>query len=185
VTWTSAGQMRVDDLRDVNVLVGLEPAELEMTRAALNAAGIRMLRSASTLSEYLASCAHDEPDAAILGFSLGGRPTLELMRAIRRGQNGANRFMPLLMALANPDRRAVQVALKAGAHEVLALPTSVSVVQALLHRSVFVGRPFVEAGNYMGPCRRRKSIPWVQAERRTVWAGYVHASHKLLEHERG
>jgi DNA-binding NarL/FixJ family response regulator len=167
----------------MDVLVGLEGRELELARAALQAAGSRTVRAVSTVKDYLGACVQGEPDVGLLGFALGARPTLELLRTIRRGHYGANRFMPVLFAIANPDSRAVQIALKARAHEVLALPTTAGIVQALVHRAVFVGRPFVETASYIGPCRRRKGMPWLKEERRVVWAGYVHAAP--LEFERG
>lgn len=168
----------MEDVRDLEVLVGLNPGEAELMRVALTAAGVRTIRTAATPNDYLSLCAHGEPDVGILGFSLGSQPTLDLLRAIRRGAHGANPFLPLIMAKANADMKAVQLALNAGAHEVLALPTTVRVVQALLHRAVFVGRQFVDVGAYVGPCRRRKPMTWIKQERRTVWAGYVHASHR-------
>ncbi|MBU6373312.1 MAG: response regulator [Alphaproteobacteria bacterium] len=168
----------MEDVRDLEVLIGLNPSEAELMRAALIASGVRAIRTANTVSDYLSLCAHAEPDVGILGFTLGGQPTLDLLRAIRRGAHGANPFLPVIMAKANADLKVVQLALNAGAHEMIALPTTVRVVQALLHRAVFVGRPFVNVAGYVGPCRRRKPMTWLKDERRTVWAGYVHASHK-------
>lgn len=168
----------MEDVRDLEVLIGLNPGEAELMRAALTAAGVRVVRTATTPNDYMSLCAHAEPDVGIFGFSLGGQPTLDLLRAIRRGAHGVNPFLPVIMAKANADMKTVQLALNAGAHEVIALPTTVRVVQALLHRAVFVGRPFVQVGGYVGPCRRRKPMTWLKEERRTVWAGYVHASHQ-------
>ena len=168
----------MEGVRNLEVLVGLNPGEADLMRAALTAAGVRVIRTATTPNDYLSLCVNGEPDVGILGFSLGGQPTLDILRAIRRGAHGANPFLPLIMAKANADMKVVQLALNAGAHEVIALPTTVRVVQALLHRAVFVGRPFVEVGSYVGPCRRRKAMTWLKQERRTLWAGYVHASHR-------
>ncbi|NDC58561.1 MAG: response regulator [Alphaproteobacteria bacterium] len=173
----------MSDLRDIEVLVGLAGGEAEMLSAALSAASVRLVRAAATPGEYLTRAVQDPPDVGVLGFTLGGRPTLELLRAIRTGRNGVNRYLPIVMATSTVDLRVVQLALNAGAHEVIALPTNVRIVQALLSRAVFVGRPFVETATYAGPCRRRKAMTWLKPERRMVWAGYTHAAHRPHEFE--
>ncbi len=92
---------------------------------------------------------------------------------------GANRFVPIIAAQHNPSSAAVHGAINAGTHEFLLLPASIKSLSTLIHRAVFISRPFIDVAGYAGPCRRRRQGAFAHPDRRVApWPGYVHASHK-------
>jgi hypothetical protein len=105
------------------------------------------------------------------------------LKRIRSGAQGANRFLPIIVAQAQPSAQAVRQAIDNGAHEIMVLPASLKSVSNLIYRAVFISRPFIEVANYVGPCRRRRASRDYRGpdRRRAPWPGYVHASHKAQE----
>ncbi len=171
-----------DALRDVIALVAPESdADDHQLQSVLRLAKLGMVKTAHTQDAFLKTAEGLDPDVLILGFAIDGRPSIDVLRAIRRGETRVNPYAPIVIARSKASRKAVSLALNAGAHEFLALPTSVSTLSRLLYRAIFAGRPFVHTDTYVGPCRRRRQDhAYTGPERRTApWAGYVHAAHTL------
>ena len=153
--------------------------DLSNVHSALAKAGLRQVRETQSLSECVELGVSAKPDVLIMGLTLSERPTIQLLRDIRHGKNGLNRYMPIIIAARNPTGKMVRMVLNGGAHEFLALPTTDQAAAAVVNRAVFVGRPFVECASYTGPCRRRRPMDFEGEDRRkNDWPGYVHASHQ-------
>ncbi len=172
----------IDDLKHVTALVAPEnDADEHQLRSVLGLAKLAAVRFVRRPDALLAEARALEPDLLIMGFALEGQPTIDTLRAIRRGETSVNPYSPVVIARSKASRKAVSLALNGGAHEFLALPTSVATLSRLLYRAIFAGRPFVNTPTYIGPCRRRRPDPAYEGpeRRRAAWAGYVHASHDL------
>ncbi|MEM8988015.1 MAG: hypothetical protein AAGC95_14965 [Pseudomonadota bacterium] len=144
----------------------------------LLACGVESFTVTQTIEGVLEACQEAEPDALILGFALDGAPSVQAIQTIRRGEKGVNAFLPIILTKSKATAKLVHAGMDAGAHEVLSLPASRDVIGRVLHRAVFVGRPFIRESSYIGPCRRRRQLDGFGAERRkAAWPGYVHAAH--------
>ncbi|MCG8443178.1 MAG: response regulator [Caulobacterales bacterium] len=174
------------ELSDLDVIVATDrEGERHAMLTALRASGVRHLRCTTSIDESLAVAAVAKPDVMIMGLALQRRPTIDLLKAVRRYDGQVNRYLPIIVAQATPSHKVVQMALNCGAHEFLALPTNVKTITALIERAVFVGRPFVEAATYFGPCRRRREkTDYIHPDRRrNPWQGYVHAANSMEQSE--
>jgi PleD family two-component response regulator len=149
-------------------------------RESLRACGVVSVRTTRTPDHFLAVCQMDKPDLAILSLKGDTEAPFDLLRRIRAGDRGANPYLPVMMALSAPSAEIVRQAIAAGVHEILVLPTSVNALSGLIHRAVFISRPFIQVPTYVGPCRRRRQIArhGTEDRRKVPWAGYVHAAHK-------
>jgi CheY-like chemotaxis protein len=94
-------------------------------------------------------------DLLIVGMAsrAGGWFGPELVRWIRRHPDSPNKYFPVLVISAFGDAEAVQSASAAGVHEYIVMPLRMSDLLTKIHRAVFVGRPFVETSDYVGPVR--------------------------------
>lgn len=162
------------------VIYSVDAPAATALREALRACGVVSIRTTRTPEHFLAVCQVDKPDLAILSLKGDIEVPFDLLRRIRAGDRGANPFLPVMMALSAPSGEIVRQAIAVGVHEFLVLPTNVNALSALIHRAVFISRPFIQVPTYIGPCRRRRQIArYGSADRRKVpWAGYVHAAHK-------
>jgi two-component system, chemotaxis family, chemotaxis protein CheY len=80
----------------------------------------------------------------------------ELTRTIRNNPDLPNRYLPIIFVTGHADMYSVLRARDAGATEFLVKPVAPAV---LYERIVYViehQRPFIQAGTYFGPDRRRK-----------------------------
>jgi two-component system, chemotaxis family, chemotaxis protein CheY len=169
------------EIRDVcAVLFAASPGEATTLRESLLACGITNIRLVRTAQHFFVACKDVQPDVAILCLGSDPRSVLALLSDLRAGTNGANRYLPVIVAQHNPSVPAVAASINAGMHEFLVLPATIKSLSTLIYRAIFVSRPFIIVPGYAGPCRRRRHAAIAHAERRcTAWSGYVHASHRV------
>lgn len=162
------------------VIYSVDAPAANALRESLRACGINGVRTVRTPEHFLAICQVERPDVAILSLKDDLEAPFALLKRIREGDRGANPYLPVLMAQAAPSADLVRKAIAAGVHEFLVLPTNVNSLSALIHRAVFISRPFIRELTYTGPCRRRRQFAnYGRPDRRKApWAGYVHAAHK-------
>lgn len=162
------------------VVYAVDAPSATALREALRACGIGGVRSVRTPEHFFAVCQVDKPDVAILSLKGDAKAPFDLLKSVRAGERGVNPYLPVIMAQAVPSADLVRQAIAAGVHEFLVLPTNVNALSALIHRAVFISRPFIRVQTYLGPCRRRRQIAnyGYPDRRKTPWAGYVHAAHK-------
>lgn len=105
-------------------------------------------------------------DLVICDYLMTPMNGLDFTRKIRRGESNAAPEIPIIMLTAHTELENVFQMRDAGVDELLAKPVSAS---AMLNRIVWAfesRRPFVKSETYVGPCRRRKSIPYDGEDRR-------------------
>ncbi|MEJ0009175.1 MAG: response regulator [Alphaproteobacteria bacterium] len=86
---------------------------------------------------------------------------IDLVRAIRRAKadERLRRDIPIIMLTARGDKETVTAARDAGITEFLVKPFSAATISNRLVQVIDNPRIFVEAGEYSGPCRRRRADP--------------------------
>ena len=161
------------------VVYAPDTGEAETLRQVLTASGVSNVRVVKTADQFLMLCAEVQPDVAILGLGPDLAAAVGLIKQVRAGARGVNRFLPIIAAKQNPSTALVHAAIDSGTHEFLLLPASVKSLSTHIYRAVFISRPFIAEPAYAGPCRRRRPGAYSGPDRRSVpWPGYVHAAHK-------
>jgi two-component system chemotaxis response regulator CheY len=128
-------------------------------RTLLQGAGIRDVmeaRDAATAFEMLREC---PPDLALVDYQLGDLDGLEFARLVRTAKDSTTPYLPIILITAHAERSRVKEAIDAGVNEFIVKPVS---TKALLNRVRSVierPRPFIKAGGYFGPDRRRRQDP--------------------------
>jgi two-component system, chemotaxis family, chemotaxis protein CheY len=91
---------------------------------------------------------------------------LDLTRHIRRDPSSSDPYVPIVMLTAHADIAHVTRARDAGVTEFLAKPISPVLLLARLTHVIDHPRPFIRHGDYFGPDRRRRAMPFEGPERR-------------------
>jgi DNA-binding response OmpR family regulator len=102
---------------------------------------------------------HHYADICIIEAALPDMTSADMIRWIRRQEKSPFRFVPVIVMSGYTQLRLVSAARDAGANLVVKKPVS---PQSLLDRITWVARtarPFIEAGDFIGPDRRFRDIP--------------------------
>ncbi|MEJ1969667.1 MAG: response regulator [Rhizomicrobium sp.] len=102
---------------------------------------------------------HHYADLVIMEAGLPDMLSADLIRWIRRQEKSPFRFVPIIVLSGYTQLRLISTIRDAGANLVVKKPVSPA---ALFDRILWVARtarPFIEAGDYIGPDRRFKNIP--------------------------
>ena len=91
---------------------------------------------------------------------------LDFTRQVRAGQSKVPPEIPIIMLTAHTELERVIEMRDAGVNELLAKPVSASALLNRIISSFEVSRSFVRCHGYIGPDRRRQSIPFDGEERR-------------------
>ncbi len=109
---------------------------------------------------------HHYADLCIFEGAQPDMPSADLVRWIRRQEKSPFRFVPIMVMSGYTQLRHVADARDAGANIVIKKPVS---PQSLFDRITWVARtarPFIEAGDYIGPDRRFRDVAPPQGEYR-------------------
>jgi len=115
---------------------------LAMMRAMLAAIGAGRIETYENPREALIAMARNTPDVVIAAAAMEPVSGAELVHAMRREEAGALSFVPAMIMSAHAKAALVAEALRAGAHQVLVLPTSASTLYRRLDWLVNDDRPF-------------------------------------------
>lgn len=91
---------------------------------------------------------------------------MALVRNLRLASEGLNRDTPVIMMSSAPDALDVTSARDAGVTEFLRKPFATRHIETRLLSIVAAPRPFIEAGSYAGPDRRRRRVSYSGSNRR-------------------
>ncbi len=92
---------------------------------------------------------------------------VEIVRRLRVDAESINRLTPIIMMSAAPDATRIAAARDAGVTEFLRKPFAANHLKTRLDSIAANPRPFVEAGGYVGPDRRRQAKDIGTADRRS------------------
>jgi len=148
------------DIRRLRFLVIDSDAHMRrIVRTLLHGFGARDVREAEDGATGFDAFKSQSPDIILTAWTLPIYDGLELVQMIRKPDDNANSFVPIIMMTSQPDKALVTTARDAGVTEFLAKPFS---AKALYERIVYVisnPRPFVKTKTFFGPNRRRNSGP--------------------------
>jgi DNA-binding response OmpR family regulator len=107
----------------------------------------------------------------ILDDGIAGPDAVDLVRRLRADPTSPNRLTPVIMMAAAPDAARIAAARDAGVTEFLRKPFAAAHLKSRLDSIAGNPRPFIEAGTYSGPDRRRKVQDIGSADRRGMSDG--------------
>ena len=105
-------------------------------------------------------------DVIIVDDDLEGMDGVAFTRKLRSSVDCQNRFVPIIMMSAAPDARRIADARDAGVTEFLRKPFAANHLLSRLTNIEANPRGFIEAGEFKGPDRRRKTVDVGSNERR-------------------
>lgn len=144
------------DLRGLKILiVDDNPHMRTIVGSVLSAAGVGSIHYAGNGREALKALKMKAIDLAFVDYEMPVMNGLELIAAIR-GMDGQEKFMPIIMLTGYADIRHVNAALNSGMTEFLRKPVTAKDILLRLQAAIVNARPFVTAGGYFGPDRRRR-----------------------------
>ncbi|MCK5546645.1 MAG: response regulator, partial [Rhodospirillaceae bacterium] len=120
---------------------------------------------------------HFPADVIICDWSMQPLDGLDFVRMVRTGTDSPNPFVPIIMLTGHTEMHRVMEARDSGVHEFLAKPISAKGIYSRIRTIIENPRPFIRAGIYFGPDRRRKENPnYNGPERRKADKGEVEGS---------
>ncbi|HXC56458.1 MAG TPA: response regulator [Rhizomicrobium sp.] len=102
---------------------------------------------------------HHYADLIIVEAALPDMESPDLIRWIRRQEKSPFRFVPIIVLSGYTQLRLVSAVRDAGANLVVKKPVSPSGLYDRISWVARTVRPFIEAGDFIGPDRRFKDIP--------------------------
>lgn len=121
---------------------------LSLMRAMLAAIGTGRIETYDSPTEAIDAMAKAVPDLVIAAASMQPLTGPALVRTMRRSSAGPLALVPAMIMSARAKPALVEKALKAGAHQVLALPTSASTLFRRLDWLINDDRPFELKGEH-------------------------------------
>lgn len=147
-------------LEGVSALILDDNAHMRgLLRVILASFGVRRIEEAADCNEALAHVAGGDIDIVFVDFKLGGLDGIDFCKRIRNDPDSPNRYLPLVMITAYSERGRVLEAINAGVDEFLVKPVRAVDVANRVNAVIERRRPFVTAGAYFGPDRRRRDDP--------------------------
>lgn len=139
---------------------------LTLIKQVLRALGIRLVKTATNGVDAFTEMRGMPVDIVICDMAMSPIDGVEFTRLVRTASDSPNPFVPLIMLTGHTERANVQEARDAGITEFLAKPISARNIYARILEVIENPRPFIRAGKYVGPCRRRGDMPFDGADRR-------------------
>ena len=159
----SRGHVTLDspiDLSRVRVLlIDNNPYWLRLLASVLGSFGVRDQARCGSVADAKRVAASQSFDLVITDCHLPDLDGYDFVHWLRRSGHESNAFIPVIIVTSHTQRSKVAKGRDCGANYVVAKPLKPGV---LLDRLVWVARdrrPFVKAGEYVGPDRRWKADP--------------------------
>lgn len=146
----------VDDNKHMRALV----------KTLLHALGSKNVHEAADGADAFKELRHFPADVIISDWSMSPLDGLDFVRLVRTGKDSPNPFVPIIMLTGHTEMHRVVEARDSGIHEFLAKPISAKGLYSRIRSIIERPRPFVRAGLYFGPDRRRREADWKGPERR-------------------
>jgi len=134
---------------------------LNIMRRELMDAGLRDVMTTTDPREALAKIRDADPDLLITDHDL------KLVQFLRQNDASPNREIPIIVVSGNIDPEGIASLRDAGVNEIGVKPCSISQLVQRIEAIVSRPREFVVLDNFVGPSRRRKSVPHDGTDRRS------------------
>ena len=125
-------------------------------KGILESLGAKTVDEAEDGSGALAMMKSWPPDIVLTEYRLAPMSGLELLRTLRKDK-GTLRFTPVIMVTSETRREKVVAARNSGITEFVAKPFNAKGLILRIKEVIERPRPFVDAGVYFGPDRRRRT----------------------------
>jgi len=147
----------VDDNKHMRALV----------MSILHALGAKNVIDAGDGADAFKELRHFPADIIICDWNMEPLDGLDFTRMVRTASDSPNPFVPIIMLTGHTEMNRVAEARDAGIHEFLAKPISAKGLYSRIRSIIERPRPFVRAGQFFGPDRRRRDNPsYMGGERR-------------------
>jgi two-component system, chemotaxis family, chemotaxis protein CheY len=124
----------------------------------LRGLGRKDIREAYDASKAMTELKRRVFDVVIIDDTLDGMDGVAFTRRLRAMTDCQNRLVPVIMMSAAPDAKRIAEARDAGVTEFLRKPFAANHLQSRLANIEANPRGFIEAAEYRGPDRRRKTV---------------------------
>lgn len=152
----------------VTMVVDDSPFSRELTAEALRGFGVQIRYACSSAEEAMDIIRDHAIDLLLVDCEMPGMDGCDMVSWVRNSGLEPNAYVPIIMTAGHVRRSKVGAVRDCGANYLITKPFSAA---SLLERLVWVARdnrPFLEAGDYKGPDRRRmKAKPLKDGERRS------------------
>ena len=154
-------------LREIRILIVDDNAQMRsLIRSVLRGVGIGKVFEAGGVEEGLEMLRIQPVDIVLLDFAMKPLDGLAFASRVRQFSRSPAPYVALIMMTCHAHISRVAAARDAGVNSFLAKPISGrSLVEHIL-AAINDGRPFVRAGAYFGPDRRRFSQPHYRGPKR-------------------
>lgn len=145
------------DLRPLSVLVVDDNSNMrKILGAILKSFGLRDIHEAEDGLQALRVLNSREVDIVFTDLMMQPVDGLAFIRWVRTSTASPCPLVPIVMITGHATRRSLDDARMAGVTEFLAKPVTARGVMHRLNEVINNPRPFVQVGDYFGPCRRRR-----------------------------
>jgi two-component system, chemotaxis family, chemotaxis protein CheY len=139
------------------LIVDDEPGTRKVTRALLQAIGVRDIYEAFDGKSGLEAICLFAPDIVLLDWEMPSPNGPDFMRAVRSPEKFPFPDVPIIMLTGHSERSRVVEAVKLGVNEYLLKPVSTVALLARITSILTKPRRMVKRGNYYGPEPRKTS----------------------------
>jgi len=142
------------------------PHMASLVSVMLRSLGRKDIREAYDASKAMTELKRRKFEVLIIDDDPQGMDGVDFTRKLRANDQCQNRLVPIIMMSAAPDAKRIADARDAGVTEFLRKPFAASHLQTRLTSIATNPREFIQATQYTGPDRRRKTVDVGGKERR-------------------
>ena len=132
----------------------------------LRSLGRKDIREAYDATKAMTELMRRSFDVVIINDTLGSMDGVDFTRKLRANAECPNRLVPIIMISAAPDAERIAAARDAGVTEFLRKPFAANHLEARLSSIQAHPRGFIDAEQFKGPDRRRKTVDVGEKDRR-------------------
>lgn len=148
------------NLEQVNFLVVDDNSHMcALVKGILNALGAKNVVEASDGADAFKELRHFNADIIICDWNMEPLDGIDFTRMVRTASDSPNVYVPIIMLTGHTEMNRVSEARDAGINEFLAKPISAKGLYSRIRSIIERPRPYIRAGQFFGPDRRRKDSP--------------------------
>ena len=161
--------MAIESITKHGVLIADPSAHMaSLIAVMLRSIGRRDIREAYDAGRAMIELKRRVFNVIVIDDALDGMDGVAFTRQLRAATDCQNRLIPVIMMSAAPDAKRIADARDAGVTEFLRKPFAANHLQSRLAAIAAHPRGFIEAHEYVGPDRRRKTVDVGEKDRRQV-----------------
>ncbi|MDP6788409.1 MAG: response regulator [Rhodospirillales bacterium] len=142
------------------------PFMRSIIKSVLRALGATVIKEANDGSSALEVMKLSVPDIIFVDWEMQPINGLDFVKMVRRSKESPDPFVPIIMLSGHSEHNRVLEARDAGVNEFVVKPISAEALYKRIQEVIEVPRPFIKAGNFVGPDRRRHTLPFQGEDRR-------------------